>query len=588
MKNRREEQPQNGRNLRRRESVPPREEDEERYGSGFDDEEDITPKVGIGGVGRPRGVRHERGPRRNPMGQDGVDRNLGSLKIKIPSFQGKNDPEAYLEWEKKIELTFSCHNYSEKKKMRLAVIEFIDYAIMWWDQLVTNRRRNHERPIKKWGELKALMRRRFVPSHYYRDLYQKLQNLTQGPRSVEDYYKEMEVAMIQANVEEDREVTMARFLSGLNRDIAHVVELHHYEEIEDMVHMAMKVERQLQRKRAARYTSVSSTSWKPKWDRNDRAAEKDGQAIKLAPLTPKQVYEDQLKLKSEIEQKRKGETETKKRKMREKKNEGEVEISRKRESEKENREVAEIKEKRVEPREKKEREPAERKGRTNMSFYAQESEVKRDFLEDQPMSFIVCKESYLNLDETNQSLPSFAVFLLQESEDVFLEKMLSVLPPIRGIEHQIDFIPRTVIPNQPVYKSHPKETKELQRQVGKLMRRGYMRENMSSCAVPVLLVPKKDGPWRMCVDCRAVNNITVTYHHPIPRLYDFLDELHGSYIFSKIDLKSGYHQIRMRKENEWEIAFKTKYGLDEWLVIPFRLTNAPSIFLRLMNHVLHA
>jgi hypothetical protein len=160
------------------------------------------------------------------------------------------------------------------------------------------------------------MRRRFVPSHYYRDLYQKLQNLTQGPRSVEDYYKEMEVAMIRANVVEDREVTMARFLSGLNRDIAHVVELHHYEEVEDMVHMAMKVERQLQRKRAARYTSVSSTPWKPKWDRNDRAAENDGQAIKLAPLIPKQVYEDQLKLKSEIEQKRKSETETQERKMR--------------------------------------------------------------------------------------------------------------------------------------------------------------------------------------------------------------------------------------------------------------------------------
>jgi hypothetical protein len=261
-------------------------------------------------------VRHERGPRRNPMGQDGVDRNLGSLKIKIPSFQGKNDPEAYLEWEKKIELTFAFHNYSEMKKMRLAVIEFIDYAIMWWDQLVTNRRRNHERPIGTWGELKALMRRRFVPSHYYRGLYQKLQNLTQGPRSVEDYYKEMEVAMIQANVEEDPEATMAIFLSGLNRDIAHIVELHHYEEVEDMVHMAMKVERQLQRKRAARYTSVSSTPWKPKWDRNDRTAEKDGQAIKLAPLTPKQVYEGQLKLKGEIEQKRKGEAETQEKKMR--------------------------------------------------------------------------------------------------------------------------------------------------------------------------------------------------------------------------------------------------------------------------------
>ena len=96
--------------------------------------------------------------------------------------------------------------------------------------------------------MKATMRRQFVPSHYYRDLYQKLQSLTQDYRSVDDYHKEMEIAMIPTNVEEDREATMARFLNGLNRDIANVVELQHYVELEDMVHMAIKVERQLKRK----------------------------------------------------------------------------------------------------------------------------------------------------------------------------------------------------------------------------------------------------------------------------------------------------------------------------------------------------
>jgi hypothetical protein len=97
--------------------------------------------------------------------------------------------------------------------------------------------------------MKAIMRRLFVPSHYYRELYQKLQSLTQGYKSVDDYYKAMEITMIWANVEEDREATMERFLNGLNRDIANVVELQHYMELEDMVHMVMKVERQLKRKR---------------------------------------------------------------------------------------------------------------------------------------------------------------------------------------------------------------------------------------------------------------------------------------------------------------------------------------------------
>ncbi|WZZ45034.1 hypothetical protein YC2023_041293 [Brassica napus] len=222
------------------------------------------------------------------------------------------------------------------------------------------------------------------------------------------------------------------------------------------------------------------------------------------------------------------------------------------------------------------------------NFYAKTGEIKRSLYSHQSVLLFVFKETLLNLTDCTPVYPSEISALLQEYQDVFPEDNPIGLPPIRGIEHQIDFVPGSALPNRPAYRTNPVETKELQRQVEELMEKGHICESMSPCAVPVLLVPKNDGSWRMCVDCRAINNITVKYRHPNPRLDDMLDELHGSSIFSKIDLKSGYHQIRMKEGDEWKTAFKTKHGLYEWLVMPFGLTNAPSTFMRLMNHVLRS
>ena len=130
------------------------------------------------------------------------------------------------------------------------------------------------------------------------------------------------------------------------------------------------------------------------------------------------------------------------------------------------------------------------------------------------------------------------------------------------------------------------ENDEIKRKIKDMFDNGLIRPNTSPCGSPIVLIPKKDGTWCMCVDFRALNKITVKNRYPLPRINDLLDQLKEENNFTKLDLQSGYHQVRIAESDIWKTAFKTKQGLFEWLVMPFGLCNALKTFIRVMDNFL--
>ncbi|KAL0558819.1 hypothetical protein IC582_003401 [Cucumis melo] len=190
--------------------------------------------------------------------------------------------------------------------------------------------------------------------------------------------------------------------------------------------------------------------------------------------------------------------------------------------------------------------------------------------------------SVVDTREADVSLSSEPV--VRDYPDVFPEE-LPGLPPHREVEFAIELEPGTVPISRAPYRMAPAELKELKVQLQELLDKGFIRPSVSPWGAPVLFVKKKDGSMRLCIDYRELNKVTVKNRYPLPRIDDLFDQLQGATVFSKIDLRSGYHQLRIKDEDVPKTAFRSRYGHYEFIVMSFGLTNAPAVFMDLMNRV---
>ncbi|RVW80541.1 Retrovirus-related Pol polyprotein from transposon 17.6 [Vitis vinifera] len=191
------------------------------------------------------------------------------------------------------------------------------------------------------------------------------------------------------------------------------------------------------------------------------------------------------------------------------------------------------------------------------------------------LASVMSNESDLKLED---------IPIVREYPDVFPEN-LPGLPPEREVEFTINLVPGTGPMSKAPYRMAPMELKELKVQLQELLDKGFIRPSVSPWGAPVLFVKKKDGSMRLCIDYRELNKVTMRNKYPLPRIDDLFDQLQGACVFTKIDLRSGYHQLRVRGEDVPKTAFRTRYGHYEFLVMSFGLTNAPAAFMDLMNRV---
>ncbi|XP_031126079.1 uncharacterized protein LOC116028495 [Ipomoea triloba] len=491
---------------------------------------------------------------------------LGNIKLEIPDFSGEKGPTEYIEWENVVETLFDLKHYSDLTKIRPVATSFKGYAVSWWRK--RNRERVADLiPYESWVQVRDDMRLTFRPKSFFYDLERKLQGIVQGSMSVDKYHRTINILLEQGGIHEEEARTVARFLHRLNKDIRWGMSTQRYDTLDDALYAARESEAKIKEMKIykpnngiSRWNNTRSTPQRrderppPRNDSQDKGKETVNEAMRpqrdrelicyrcngrghLARDCPnKRVVkitkqsekfascleyesEDEVYFDSEYADSESVHTLVVKKVL-------SVHPLKEDESQRENIFYAK----------------GSIRGNactviidsgscTNVASAAMVKFLQLPLL-DHPNPYRlqwltdagevrVTKQALIPLSINSYSdeilcdiVPMQAAHVLLGRPwqfdrkinfvNLFPKEMPKGLPPLRGIEHQIDFVPGSTLPNRPAYKTNPIEAREIQKQVEELLEIGHIRESLSPCAVPVLSIPKKDGTWRMCVDCQGV------------------------------------------------------------------------------------